>query len=206
MEVRLHGPDRAARLGRDLGQRSLREEPQRDRLSVRLVQPGNGAPDVGRSLRAERERGGIEATAVVRLGRRTRVGPHHRASFGGLPQSDANRDPAEPRAERAVTPIRRQGSVGDHERLLGGVLGLAWIAEDPVAGANDAGRLALDEDAVRLAIAREDGVDGRAVDRPLGTGRRGVTDDDVDRELPPFGRGDPGRGRRDRAVAWCESP
>ena len=206
MEMCFHRADWTAGLGRNLGQRSFREEAQRDGLAIRLVEPSDGAPDVGGSLRTEGQRRRIEAAVVVGVGCVGRVRPCHRSPPSRLTQGDANRDPAEPRAERAVAAVRRERAVRDHERFLGCVLGVAWVAEDAVAGAHAGCRHTVDEDAVRVTIAREDRVDGRAVDRPLGPRWRGVTDDDVDREIPPFGSGDPGWGRQDRAVARCKSP
>ena len=54
-------------------------------------------------------------------------------------------------------------AIGGHEGLLGGVLGLVQVAEDPVAGPDDRGRLALDEAAEGVAVPGEDGLDRRAV-------------------------------------------
>src|SRR4029078_600929 len=60
-----------------------------------------------------------------------------------------------------------------HEGLLGGVLGFGLVAEDPLACADETGRLALDQTPIRLAVSPKDGVDDRAViDRGAAVGCR----------------------------------
>ena len=72
----------------------------------------------------------------------------------GLAQSDPDRDARQPRTERSVATPARQRTVRGHERLLRGVLGLVEVAEDPMAGPDDRRRLALDEPAEGISVAR----------------------------------------------------
>ena len=170
--------ERPLRLTRDLLERQVAEEAQRDDLAVRLGQGGDGAADVGGPLRAngdarrvrrcDRGRSTASVAAAAAdppVGSSAPVGSSQvtERRWPRLAQSDPDRDPGQPRAERAVAAPARERAVGGHERLLGGVLGLVQVAEDAVAGPDDRGRFALDEEAEGIAVAGEHGIDDRAV-------------------------------------------
>ena len=88
------------------------------------------------------------------------------------PQRDANGDPRQPRAERPVATPARERAIRGHEGLLGDVLRLVQVAEDPMACAHDRSRLAVDQVTKRLPVAGEDGIDDRAL-RAVTVGPRG---------------------------------
>ena len=114
-QVGLHGPDRPAGLGCDLGQGQLRVEPEHDRLAIRVIECGHGLPDGLRALGAERDRGRVRCAAETERDRRQagpivgrtrairtrsdeavrigRVDPGHGSSSLGPPDSGPERDP-----------------------------------------------------------------------------------------------------------------
>ncbi len=175
MEMRLHGVQWAARLGRDLSQGPLGEEAERDGLAIRLVEPGNRGADPGGVLGPKGEDRRIRGSALAQPGgpglvRSGRVDPRDGPPTGGLPKRDPDGDPAEPRAERALSPPRAERSEGGHERLLRDVLSLVPVAEDPMTSADHERGFALDEAAKGFAIAGQDGRDHRAFIERLGDG------------------------------------
>ena len=70
MEVRLHRPERTPGLARDLVERCLGEEPQRDDFPVRLGERRDRGPDLRRPLGTDRQdrrigqRGGGDGLAL----------------------------------------------------------------------------------------------------------------------------------------------
>ncbi len=187
MEMGLHGPERPIALVGDLGQRELAEEAQDEDLAIGLLEAGDRGPDRRGSFRANGELGGIRHASergrerrlpdplaaagpgrVVGHGRR--VDPGHGAPPAGAPDRDPRCDPGEPGAERAVAAPGPEGAIGGHEGLLRSVLGLVKVAQDPVAGADDAARLPLDEGPERIGVARQDGGDDTPCLRVVGRG------------------------------------
>ena len=79
------------------------------------------------------------------------------------PYGEPDRDPCEPGSERAVAAPAGKRAVGGHERLLGDILGLLQVAEDPVARADDRRPFAIDELSKGLAIPVEHGTHGQAL-------------------------------------------
>ena len=179
--------ERTLGLAGDLVERQLAEEAQGDDLAVRLGEGRDGGAHVRRTLGADGEHRRVRARArrdrLRVAGGRTpdrgsvaaaagRVEPADRAPLPDLAQRDADRDPRQPRPERAVAAPAGERAIGGHEGLLGGILGLVQVAEDPMAGPDDGCRFALDEVAVGVAVAGEDGVDDRAITALIiGTGR-----------------------------------
>ena len=167
MEVGLDRPERAARHGRNLVQRSLGKEAQRDDLAVWLVQACNGGPNGALLFATQGADLGLGRGSRPQVCHRpeagrvfvpdTWLGPGDRAPAARLPDRQPDRDPRDPGAKRAVAPPRSERAIGDHEGLLGDVLGLGEVAEDPVAGADDGGRFALDQNAECVPITAEDG-------------------------------------------------
>ena len=190
MEVGLDGPERSTGLAGDLVEAQLAEEPQRDDLAVRLGERRRrrARTSVARSARRASDDGSVMrprpssdawSIAADRSGRVVRRrsrpnGSRHATDrpLAGLAQGDPDRDARQPRPERAVAAPAGERAIGGHECLLGGILGLVEVAEDPVAGPDDRRRLALDEAAEGVAVAGEDGLDRGAVagevDRPVG--------------------------------------
>ena len=94
------------------------------------------------------------------------------------PQRETDRDARQPRSERTVAAPARERPIGGHESLLGDVLGLVQVAEDPMAGAHDRRGFALDELAEGISVAGEHGIDDRAVGAVMvGPGRGGWSKD-----------------------------
>jgi hypothetical protein len=89
--------------------------------------------------------------------------PGHRPSACSLAQGDPDRDPRQPRTERAVASPGRQRLVGGHECFLGRILGRREVAEDPLARADDGRTFRLDQASERLPVAIENGLDDRAL-------------------------------------------
>ena len=169
--------------------------------SVTVSRYGSGRVDtaarsVGLALGAQREHRGIGAGAdrdrLRVAGRRRRIAtaghaagrrvePADGAPLADLAQGDADRDAGQPRTERALAAPARERSVGGHERLLRGVLGLVEVAEDPMAGPDDRRRFALDQMPIGITVAGEDGVDDGAVTAlVVRTGRGGCEADGSD--------------------------
>ena len=125
-----------------------------------------------------------------------RVEPGDLLALGGPPDGEPDGDPRQPGAERPVGPPGRERPVRDHERLLGDVLGLGAIAEDPGAGRDDRATLALDELPEGSAVPGEHGIDDLAlIARGSSVGDRGPRP--VRRPRPPRcgARARPGRAR-----------
>lgn len=169
MEMSLDRTERPARLGRDLVEAQLAEETQGDDLAIRLVEPRNGRPDAGGALGSEgADRRILPAGQIDAGGRVGWVDPRDVVTTLRPAKGDPHRDPGDPGAERTVTAPAGQTPEGGHEGLLRGVLGLMEIAEDAMAGADDRGRFAVDEDPERVTIAGQDSLDSGAFIGDLG--------------------------------------
>jgi len=167
--VRLDGPERTSGLDGDLLEAQLTEEPQRDHLSIRLVEPADGRPDSRRALGAQGREGRVlPARQVDPGGRIGRVDPGDVAPALGATKRDPDRDPGQPGTERAVAPPGSQAPEGGHEGLLRRILGFMEVTEDAVAGPLDRWTLAFDEEPERVAIAGQDGIDSGAFIGDLG--------------------------------------
>ena len=118
---------------------------------------------LGRSSIASASAAAEPASDGARRSRSARVEPGHGSSLADLAERDADGDPCQPGTERALAAPARERSIGGHEGLLGGILGLVEVTEDPVTGPHHRRRLAVDEVAVGIPIAGEDGIDDRAV-------------------------------------------
>ena len=70
---------------------------------------------------------------------------------------EAHPDPAEPGPEGPVGAPGRERPVGDHEGLLGDILGLGEVPEDAIAGPDEGRPFALHERPKRVAVAGKDG-------------------------------------------------
>lgn len=70
-----------------------------------------------------------------------------------------DRDPSEPGTERPIAPVRRQCTIGPEEGVLGRILRLDRIANDPLADADHGLGLPVHERPERLLIAGDDGID-----------------------------------------------
>ncbi len=168
---------RSARaLGAHDDHRRVRLRPRRHRLRVR---------DVG-------------ASGVRRI---PRLEPRDRSPFAGLPDGDAHRDARQPGAERTVAAPAGERAIGGHECLLGSVLGFVQVAEHPMARPDDRCRFTLDQVAIGIAIAGEDGVHDRAVIALIPGADRGSG---VDDRSTPWGRIGARTGRRRSARLQCE--
>ena len=97
------------------------------------------------------------------IGRAGRVDPGHGLALADTPQREADRDARQPRSEGTVAAPARERPIGGHESLLGDVLGLMEVAEDPMAGPHDRRGFALDELAKGISVASEHGIDDGAV-------------------------------------------
>ena len=178
MKMRLHGPQRSFGLAGDLVERELAEEAQRDRPrdTARAGSTTAFRRSAARSARRASIAGSVRGPAAIDcasmaadagspasgpVGRR--VDPGDGAPLTDLAQRDANGDAGQPGTERPLATPPGERSIGGHERLLGGVLGLVEVAEDPMAGSDDRRRFALDQMAERVSVAGEDGFDDRAV-------------------------------------------
>jgi hypothetical protein len=167
----LDGAQRPPRLGGDLVEAQLAEEAQGDDLAIRLIKPADGVPQALGPLCSEGRDGGIRATRPVDpRGRIGRVDPGDIATPLRPTERDPYRDPSEPRPEGTVATPAGEAPKGGHECLLGSVLGLVEVTEDTMAGADDRGRFALDEDLERVPISRQDGFDCGAFIDDLGAG------------------------------------
>jgi hypothetical protein len=167
--VGLDRTDWPSSLVRDLVEAEIAEEPERHGLAVRLVETGDGRPDIRGARGPERGHGRIRAAGQIE--RTIRIGgidPRDVAPLLCPPERDPDGDPGEPRPDRAIGPPAGEASEPHHERLLGRILGFMEVPQDPVARPDDRRRLALDEDAEGLAIAGEDGVDSAAFIKGLG--------------------------------------
>lgn len=175
----LDGRHRASSGRRDLGQGKVAEEAQEDDLAIRLVErrdgPANGIGplgfhrDVGRVGRQRGSSGRRSRQAAAVWLYQDRIEAHYWAPAAGPPERNPHRNPAQPGAKRPGRLPAGERAIGDHECLLGCVFGFVEVAQDPVAGADDGGRLAIDEDAKGLSIAAEhEGNDPRS----LGIGGR----------------------------------
>jgi hypothetical protein len=168
---RAEGP---AGLGRDLVEAQIAKEAQGDDLAIRLVEPRDGRPDAGGALGTERADrwilpagqidtrdgvGWVDPCDVVTTLRPAKGNPHG--------------DPGDPGAERPVAAPTGEAPEGGHECLLGGIFGLMEIAEDAMAGSDDSGRFAVDEDPERIPIAGQDSLDSGAFIGDLGVGAWG---------------------------------
>ena len=163
MEVSLDGPERSARRGRDLGEAQVGEEAERDGLAIWLVESGDRGSDIGGPFGAERGDSRIgTAGKVERPIRIGRIDPRHVSPLLGAAEGDPDGDPGQPRGKGTVRPPPGQAPERGHECLLGRILGFVDVAEDAVAGADDRGRVPIDEDAKGLAISGEDRIDRRA--------------------------------------------
>jgi hypothetical protein len=159
----LDGSQRPTSLGGDLVEAQLAKEAEGDHFTVRLIESADRGLDACCALRPQRGDRGIETAGQVDAGRWiARVDPGDIAPALRTPERDADSDPRQPGPEWPVSAPAREASEGGHERLLGGVLGLVEIAENAVAGADDGGRLVLDEDPERVSIASQDGIDSGA--------------------------------------------
>jgi hypothetical protein len=168
------GLDRAdgtACLSRNLVEAQVAEEPEGDDLSIRLVEPRDRRPDTRGAFGTQRADRRVRATGHVDSGGRIgRVDPAHLAATLRSTNGDPDRDARDPGAEGSLAAPAGEAAEGSHERLLRGILGLVEIPEDAVAGADDRGRFAIDEEPERIAIASQDSLDSGAFIDDLGVG------------------------------------
>jgi hypothetical protein len=161
--MRLDRSQRSTGLGGDLGEGQFTEEAKGDNLAIGVVKPADGRSNPCRPLRAQRgDRGILAAGDSDRGGGRAGVDPRDVAPALRSAESDADGDPREPGPKRTVVAPTGEAPEGDHERLLGCVLGLMEITEDAVAGADDRRGFVLDEDSERVPIACQDSLDNGA--------------------------------------------
>ncbi len=90
---------------------------------------------------------------VVEGGRERHLSPRR----GSTTPAVARRDADQPGTRSAVAAVAGQGSVGEHEGLLRGVLGVLDPAQDPVARPEDAGCLEVDEGAEGILVPCREG-------------------------------------------------
>jgi hypothetical protein len=164
----LDRPERAFGLPRDLLEREFAEEPEDHDFAIWLRQSGDRGPKGRRTLRPKGMRRRVGRRASPKRGRRDGVAtrvvrrglePCDRPSLTDPSQRDANGDAGQPRTKRSVVAPAGERTIGSHECLLGGILGLVQVTEDAVAGPDDGRRLSLDEVAVRVAVTTEDCID-----------------------------------------------
>jgi len=165
MQARLHGPDRVTRDVGDLLEGKIAVEAQEDDVPLVHRQRRDGVKDGGSLLQAQGRRLGIMARLEHRSPWIERLGVQaDLLAAGGEPgDRHPNGDAPEPGTERTLAPKRGEGSVRSQECVLGDVLGLAWVAEDPLTSGDHGLGLAFDERAKRLVVARDDGIDKLAV-------------------------------------------
>lgn len=167
----LDSPQGSTGLGGDLVEAQLAEEAQRDDLAIGLVETADRRAESCGALGSKGTHCRIRTSRKVDAGRRiARIDPCHVASALGSAERDPDGDARQPGPERSVATPAGEAPEGGHEGLLGGVLGIVEVAEDSVAGADDRGRLAIDEDPERVAIAGKHGLDSGALIDDLGLG------------------------------------
>jgi hypothetical protein len=158
-------------LSRNLVEAQVAEEPQGHDLSIRLVEPRDRRADPGGTFGTQRADRRIRATGHVEAaGRIGGVDPVHLAATLRSTNGDPDGDTRDPRAERPLAAPAGKAAKGGHECLLRSILGLVEIPEDAVAGADDRGRFAIDEEPERIPIAGQDSLDSGAFIDDLGVG------------------------------------
>ena len=161
--MRLDGSQWSACLGGDLVEAQLAEEPQGHDFAIWLVELAHGRADSGGALGPQGGDRGIDPARQVDAGQRVGwIDPGYVTALPSSAEGDPDGDPGQPRPERAFAPPRSQASECGHESLLGRILGLVKVAEDPMAGTNDRSRFAVDEDSERVPIAGQNSLDSSA--------------------------------------------
>ena len=147
VEVGLHGAERP------IGRRSAisaSDRSAKNRSATTSRYGSSSAATAARSWASRSERstrvGGVDRVGAGR--RRSALAPAGSTSAHGIeprdllalrgpPDREPHGDPRQPGPERPVAAPRGQRPVRDHERLLGDVLGLGAVAEDPGARRDD---------------------------------------------------------------------
>lgn len=171
--MRLDRSERPARPVRDLLEAQFAEEAQRDDLTIGLIELADRGADARGALDPERGDGRVRSAGQVDTGLRAgRVDPGDVPTTLDAPQRDADGDPGQPGTERPLAAPGRQAPKRDHERLLGCVLGLVEVTEDPMTGSQDRLTLVFDEEPERIAVTGQDGIDSGAIIGDLGADER----------------------------------